>query len=361
MKAVIRADASIEIGTGHVMRCLTLAHALKKRGVTVSFITRQHPGNLIAEIKQQGFEVYPLAAKPDDDDQAPGAKTNDYASWLGATQTQDADASQAIINKLQPTWVIVDHYALDRTWHDKIKPACEAVLVIDDLADRHYHCDVLVDQNAGATPMQYARRVPADCQILTGPRFTLLRPEFKTLRSAAIARRQTTTKVARLMINMGGVDKDNITGQILEKLTQCSLDSLQEIIVVMGPHAPHLAAVQDVAQTSQVTCRVLTNVSNMGELMCEVDLAIGASGATTWERCCLGLPTIQVVIAQNQKNLAQALAAKHVVKLAGNPAEVSEYLRTANTWFKAYSHNALQVTDGEGADRVVNAMLGTPV
>lgn len=356
MNAVIRTDASIQIGTGHVMRCLTLAHALKENGVKVSFISRKHEGNLIAEIKDQGFDVYTLACTLPDENNGLDESKDDYKSWLGVTQIRDADESLAFITKLRPDWVIVDHYAIDSVWHQKIRPSCQSILVIDDLANRPHDCDVLLDQNVAVGHERYSGLVPQRCNILIGPKYALLRKEFKQLRSSALNRRKNRKSVSRLLINMGGVDKDNFTGQVLNALIHKPFSYLNEIIVVMGPHAPHLSLVKQLAAKSPIKCFVLTNVKNMGELMCEVDLAIGASGATTWERCCLGLPSIQMVIAENQKAIAQDLASRHVVRLANDTEEVLSHLATASDWVEDYSNNACQVTDGKGIDRVVKAL-----
>lgn len=231
-------------------------------------------------------------------------------------------------------------------------------MVIDDLGDRKHDCDLLLDQNYGSTPEKYQNRVPSHCKILAGSNYALLRPEFAQWREVSLKRRENSQAIKTVLVTLGGVDPDNVTEQVLKQLAKTSLNPLTQIIVVMGATAPHLASVQKQAQTMPYKTTVKTNVSNMAEIMTNADLAIGAAGATTWERCCLGLPTIQMVIAENQRQIAQALANDGVVKLMGDIAQLPGLVETANQWQTAMSLKAAQITDGLGCKRVVDNMTG---
>jgi UDP-2,4-diacetamido-2,4,6-trideoxy-beta-L-altropyranose hydrolase len=320
MKVVFRTDASLQIGTGHVMRCLTLAEALSDRGAECQFICRAHEGHLIEFIRFKGYIVDALPS-PQDSTSPPtprglGAPTPElgHCHWLGATQCQDAEACVPILVEQRPDWLIVDHYALDTRWEQALVPHCRNLMVIDDLADRPHNCDLLLDQTYGRDAADYRPLVSATCRLICGSQYALLRPEFAALRPYSL-RRRTRPVVRELLINMGGVDKNNATGQVLQALTKYALPTDCRITVIMGPMAPWLSQVRTQAQDMLSATRVLVGVSDMAQLMADSDLAIGAAGATSWERCCLGLPTIMLLLAENQRKVAQALEQSGGVKL----------------------------------------------
>ncbi|WP_432715969.1 UDP-2,4-diacetamido-2,4,6-trideoxy-beta-L-altropyranose hydrolase [Stutzerimonas stutzeri] len=349
------------MGTGHVMRCLTLADALVARGATCAFICRAHPGNLLDLIRSKGHVAHALpvtsasvgasslAITAVGDESVPV-----HSHWLGATQTEDAEACAPILAEPQPDWLIVDHYALDARWELLLRPHCRRLMVIDDLADRAHACDLLLDQTFGRTVEDYRAWLPNDCQVLCGSQYALLRPEFAALRSYSLQRR-AEPRVRQLLISMGGVDKDNATGKVLEALRISSLPTGCQITVVMGAGAPWLSEVTGQAQSMPWKTRVLVGVSDMARLMADSDLAIGAAGATSWERCCLGLPTIMLVLADNQRQVAQGLekaGAALVVQQAQHIAEFLPSLLSAlvarPASLLAMSLSASSIIDGQG-------------
>jgi UDP-2,4-diacetamido-2,4,6-trideoxy-beta-L-altropyranose hydrolase len=305
VSVVIRADASLQIGTGHIMRCLTLAQALKENKAQVEFICRAHEGNLIGYIQQKGFKVHSLPILEPKTAvlglaRLEGEKVLAHSDWLGATQLQDADECKVILKKLNPDWLIVDHYAIDEIWQKELQGAHQKLMVIDDLADRRHECDLLLDQTFGRQLQDYQKLVPDNCQMLLGSQYALLRPEFAQWREYSLKRRKAP-EFKTLLITMGGVDQNNVTGQVLEELRNCELPLDMEITVIMGGTAPHIEDVKSIAEKSPYKAKIMSNIANMAEIMANSDIAIGASGATTWERCCLGLPSIQVELADNQK------------------------------------------------------------
>lgn len=356
MNVVIRVDAAVRIGTGHVMRCLTLAQALKQNGCHVHFICRLHEGHLVDTIKQRGFEVYLLElTKPSDlvDKTEPSLI---HAEWLGATQTQDADACRPFLAVIQPDWLIVDHYAIDHVWQSALSDCYRRLMVIDDLNDRSHLADLLLNQNYGVTYDDYHGRVKSVCKMLTGTRYALLRPEFAIWREKSLARRDRP-QLKNLLITLGGSDPDNITGQLLKSLKSASLFDDLYIRIIMGASALHLTKVVQEAKTLPWKTEVLVNINNVAEVMVDADLAVGAAGATTWERCCLGLPTIQLVIAFNQQRVAEQLAQAGLVKTVDNLASLPLLLADAPNWMVELSHKSAQICDGLGCQRVVAAMF----
>lgn len=361
---VFRADASLEIGTGHVMRCLTLADALIAQGVECHFICREHQGHLIDAIKARGVTVHRLPmGKPESGVmEEPQAETPPHAHWLGASWQQDATACRKLLEALNPAWLVMDHYALDARWQEAVMPAGRAkLLVIDDLADRPHRADLLLDQNLGRKAEDYAPLVPSQCRMLVGPHFALLRPEFAELRAWSLARRRDAP-FKRLLISLGGVDKDNATGQLLKALSTCELPSGTHISVVMGATAPWQDTVKQQAAGMPWPTDVVVNVSDMARRMAEADVAIGAAGSTSWERCCLGLPTLMLVLAENQQPIAEALEKAGVAICLGGPNQLSGLAHQLDALqqpaaLKAMSSAAAKVTAGEGVASVCNAMF----
>lgn len=312
MLVALRTDASLDIGAGHVMRCLTLADALAAQGAECQFICREHEGNLIQVIRSKGYVAHTLprfvtagagVTVPSSGISGAGI---DHSHWLGATPSQDAEECTRILKDLRPDWLVVDHYAIDASWERELAPFYRKLLVIDDLADRLHACDVLLDQTFGRAVGDYRSLVPDACHLLCGSEYALLRPEFAALRSYSLQRRKKPA-LRDLLITMGGVDKDNTTSQVLHALSVCVLPTDCRITVVMGATAPWVEEVRELAQSMPWPTRVLVGVSDMAQLMSDSDLAIGAAGATSWERCCLGLPTIALALAPNQVNALQLL------------------------------------------------------
>ena len=364
MKVVFRCDASLQMGNGHVMRCLTLADTLSKQGADCSFLCRAHEGNLIEFIQGRGYAVTALpyqdrAACPVVDEPVLA-----HQDWLGTTWVIDAEDSLKAIGAKAVDWIIVDHYSLDQRWEKRVGSACDSMMVIDDLADRQHDCALLLDQNFQRLSGDYDGLVGTDTIKLCGAQYALLQPRFAELRAYSLARREKP-KLQHLLISMGGVDKDNATGKVLEALGQFDLKAADiELTIVMGLNDPWFGQVQEQASCLPLKSRVQVNVANMAELMADADLAIGAAGSTSWERCCLGVPSIQVVLADNQTRIAQALSDSNAALMA----DVDNLVEVLSVVFgddgvqrgilKKLSHCAAAVTDGRGVFLVAD-YLGT--
>lgn len=356
---MFRADASNDIGTGHVMRCLTLARALAEQGALCNFICRAHDGHLIDFIREQGFAVYVLPLELLCRSPVDGTA---HGHWLCTSQEQDAQACVSVIKALQPDWLVVDHYALDRRWEQALRPHTRRIMAIDDLADRPHDCDLLLDQNLGRQVQDYGRLLSSHTQTLIGTEYALLRPEFAQWREHSLQRR-VQPQLKNLLITLGGVDTTNATGQVLDALTHSELPADLRITVVMGATAPWLEKVH--AQASALPCpaQVLSGVSNMAQLMAESDLCIGAAGGSAWERCCLGLPTLVLILAANQKAGAMALQEHGAAWLAADTDLLMKQLTSlfnpekAVATLREMSQAAAKLTAGDGLEQVIELLL----
>lgn len=293
--------------------------------------------------------------------QPPSVNAPSYEAWLGTSQETDARDTASIAEQVRPDWLVVDHYALDATWERPLQSIVPRTLVIDDLADRQHECHVLLDQNMDRDAQTYAGKVPMGSTVLTGPRHALLRPEFRSLRERSLARRPHG-KLLNIFISMGGVDLLNSTGQALAAVRQSRLDKECRVTIVMGGRAPGLKVVEEAAQQFPWPIDVKVDVSNMAELMTQADLAIGAAGGSAWERCCLGLPSLLVVLADNQRNGALALARAGAARLIGDASNIETQIPSAidamqnGATLAEMAVRAGAVTDGQGVERVMTAM-----
>lgn len=364
MKVVFRADASHQIGSGHVMRCLTLADALTQAGGDCHFICRNHKGHLAEFIRAKGYPCHLLHEDSEHSDMIPPLtppRVVQHANWLKVTWQLDAVQTADVLDKVKPDWIVVDHYALDHGWELALQPYYRKLMVIDDLADRpHHHADVLLDQTLGRQEDEYRRLVSPGTRLLVGADYALLRPEFAKWRDYSLKRREKP-QLKTILVNLGGVDNDNVTGDVLDTLTACKLPADCSIVVVMGASAPHLQAVREKAALIDLNIRILSGVSNMAELMAHADFAIGAAGSTSWERCCLGLPAVMVVLAQNQQLIANQLsqiAACEVMSAGALKAELPHILHDlSETKLKSMSTQARAVCTGDGATRVARTLM----
>ena len=357
-----RCDSSFDIGTGHVMRCLTLANSLKNLGARCRFICREFEGNLIGYIKRMGYEVRVLPAisdsvKPTCDEGLPY-----YYSWLGCVWEDDAAQTINSIAEEMPDWLVVDHYAIDKSWEASVTPFCVNIFVIDDLADRAHQCEILLDQSPSRKKSEYKRLVPSDTRLLVGGDYALFRPEFDQARSASL-RRRTTNSLERILISLGGVDKNNMSSAVLSALGRLGDAASLQVSVVLGPSAPHLDEVERLSKTLPFETSILSDVRNMSAVMTDHDLAIGAAGTTSLEFCVLGLPSILLILAENQISNAQALAHAGAVDICPSDLPLDSNLQASLEKFQCeetlrkYSRSASSAIRGGGVQLVVKEMM----
>lgn len=351
MKIAFRTDASSKIGTGHFMRCLTLADELKKQDAHIRFLSRNLPTHLSDMLRIKGIEYISLEAGEVDgsiDELA-------HASWLGISQAQDSQTAIKALSDQAWDWLVVDHYALDARWEKALRPSVKNIMVIDDLADRQHDCDVLLDQNYYADmQLRYNGKVSAECQLLLGPSYALLREEFRALREQVKVRNGDVKKV---LVFFGGVDADNYTFQAIEALAEVNVGL--QVDVVIGAQHPFKEMIENACTKHGYLCHVQTPY--MAKLMADADWAIGAGGSASWERCCLGLPSLLVALADNQIAIAKELSAIGACTYIGNRGEVNlkkwlPRLITNQELTQKISENAFSIVDGLGVHRVSKEM-----
>jgi UDP-2,4-diacetamido-2,4,6-trideoxy-beta-L-altropyranose hydrolase len=312
MKVAIRTDASLEIGTGHVMRCLTLAGTLADRGAKVAFICMDQPGQLRERIEEAGFDVGMLAAESDG----------------GFRWEKDAEKSLGALRHraFEPDLMVVDQYDLDVRWERTFRPHARRIVVIDDLANRMHDCDVLLDPNLHDSPAsRYTGLVGEGTRVFIGPQYALLRPEFDRF-----SPRTRDQGVGKVFVFFGGSDSSNEAGKIVQALRALGAGAPRAVFV-LGPINPHVQEIRRAALGSgQIELLGATN--EVARLMAESDLALGTCGGAAWERCVLGLPALVVVSAENQRDDARILDALGAVRNLGEAKHT-----TVDGWVSAIS------------------------
>lgn len=322
------------------MRCATLAEALRGKGVDVAFVCCSLPGNLIDWLKRKSYPVYELNA------------------------TGEADTQNVIrvLKEEQFDWLVVDHYGLDGGWEKQMRPYVNRIFVIDDLANRPHDCDVLLDQNFYAKMEdRYEGLVPAGCQMLLGPKYALLRPEFSEAHRAARTRKNR--EVQRIFVFFGGSDPTDDTTKALEAIRLMNLQNI-EVDVVVGTSNPNRQEIQRLCEEIPNT-HFHCQVEYMAQLMSEADIAIGAGGTATWERLSVGLPSIVIAIASNQVQTSRDLGNAGYELFLGpsydvTPSGLSHVLYTLlqNPYLRKHlASEGLSLVDAEGTHRIVQTVL----
>lgn len=354
----IRADASPSKGSGHVMRCLAIAQALKNTGAHVHFICREIVGELPKLISAAGYQLSMLeyAEKEPTPFTDLGSPTQDFP-W-----ESDANACLQLATRLGPIdLLIVDHYELDYRWQSSVRLLTDKVLAIDDLANRKHDADILIDHNYGREPEDYKTLCPPHCQLLIGPTFALLRDEFSGRRQQSLVRRQQAKRPFSLLLSLGGGDHHRIVDRVIELTRSIGSNYISDLVVV-DPSALQSEADERGKDPNNGTNIIkIRHTTGLAELMQTADLAIGAGGVSSLERCVLGLPSLVLVLAENQRPSSTKLA---------NDGHLFDYLKpdelSANRLIdflsmnqKAYQHLSQRcstVTDGLGVQRVLEAL-----
>ena len=335
--AVFRADAGADIGGGHVMRCLTLADGMAERGWRSVFAVDEDTLRSLPLLTHSRHDVFTVPAKPADQ---PGALRR---MWPNGVE-----------------WLVVDHYGLDATFENACRPWTERIMVIDDLADRRHDADVLLDQGLGRQPREYDGLVDKRCERLCGSSYTLLKPEFGRARERALSRRKPAPEAPRILVTFGATDPSNVTLLSLRAAqavaAHCAVD------VILGGGAPHRSEVAQFVDRMPDEVCLHVDVGDMAPLMTRADLGMSAAGATVWEFCGLGLPSLVTTVAENQRHNEAALRQAGAAWTLG-PLQSLDYTRLCESLEKLVgnagererlSDNAARVCDCHGLDRVVD-------
>ena len=316
MNVAFRVDSSIQIGSGHLMRCLTLAERLHKReNAHVIFVVRDLEGALIDLIRLQGYSVLVLSRAADQKKDLAG-----YEAWL--TVDKETDVLETAMILRREAWIdflIIDSYAIDEVWERGIRPYVGQIVVIDDLANRVHDCDILLDQNFYVDKdVRYKKLVPEFCRCFLGPQYVLLRQEFYDIRKRL---RKRTGDIETILVFYGGVDLTNETEKAIAALLKSKITAHVDVIVGQGnPHKERIREICDHHENMMYHCQV----RNIGDYMNAADLSLGGGGTATWERCFLGLPTLVTSIADNQTASCIACERAGYIWYLGTADEVQE-------------------------------------
>lgn len=342
MNIYFRADSSINMGTGHIMRCLTLATALQEEKCKITFICRELPDVLHTMLKQKGINVIKLCSNMDEE----------HVEVLNIIAK----------NQYMIDWLIVDHYSIDTKWESQVKPYVKRLFVIDDLANRSHNCDLILDQNLYEDfQKRYSKLVPKGCIQLLGPKFALLRKEFTQRREKFLEKSDHDIK--RILICFGGTDPSNETLKCVNAIKDSVFSKLHFDVVIGSTHSKLAELNRIIEDIPNVNLYIQT--TDMATLMAEADLGICSGGTITWERYCMGLPAIIIAVAENQINIAknaerilvdrylgysENIAVGHIREALLNSLKQVELLRISRI-------RAMELVDGQGASRIVDHMI----
>jgi len=353
----IRTEASRTIGVGHAMRCLTLATALRERGAKVHFICREYDGNANDVIEARGFSVHRLPS-PGNAARGPLA----HPAWRGPDWHEEAAQTRGGIEALgvRPAWLVVDHYAIDDKVERELRSSVERIMVIDDVADRRHDCELLLDQNlVPQMQRRYGALVPPHCVQLLGPRYCLLQPVYAELRERTHRR---AGAIRRLFVFFSGADVDNLTQLTIRAFLRLGRGDVELDVVITSAHPQAESIRAQAADHPNIHLHV--DLPTLAPLMAKADLAIGAGGTTSWERACLGLPSLMITMADNQRPIAEALNERGVARWLGHKDQITETSLAAvldevlrRELDGSWSELCYATVDGAGAARVCNAML----
>ena len=348
MKVLIRADASDQIGHGHIMRCLTLAAALTRAGAECLFVCRELPGHAQAAIAGYGF--------PLDLIHYPELSFTDIIA-------EDARLTLLSVATWKPHWIIVDHYELNADWQFAVKNSGCRLLALDDWPHRQHQSDLLLDQNLAADAEAYSAWIDSTCRILTGAHFSLLRPEFMRKK---VNRIYAENNGLRILINLGGADLSGYSADIVEQLMPLAQRLNLQLVVLVNQRSVSYPQIAEkiTAGYYPFAVQLQSYSQDMCSLYDSVDLAIGAGGSSTWERASRGLPTALIVIANNQQATAQAAVTANMAVIIGDftrsPlldfAALAGLLSTPDR-LQQMSQCAAAIFDGSGPKRIVREML----
>ena len=307
-----RCDGSLQIGAGHVMRCICLATALEKKGYECIFVANPESYEIIDKLKS-----------------FPRLNPEDFFT-----------------KKPQCDLLVIDNYSLDINYEKNFKNSAKKILVIDDLADREHFCDILIDQNLGTKIEDYKNLVNENCKILVGSKYCILREEFSKLRSQAEEKRKQTKQIKKILINFGGNDLYNHCLKALDMVEKSNFSG--DIDVVLGFNPLHLSSISDFAKKSKNKINIHYN-ANMAQMILEADLAIAAGGTSTWERLCLLLPTYLIKIANNQEKIFDFME-----KIISSTQSFNEYLQYLSNNYQEICFKQKSLVDGNGVIKIIN-------
>lgn len=354
-RVAIRADASVTIGTGHVRRCASLALALEACGAQVRLLTRDLGLNTGALVRS-GLPIHtlptPVSISPD---LGPGPP---HLAWAGVPQSVDADDTLEAFSNASwwPDIVVVDHYALDASWHLAIQAATDGrIVVIDDLADRMLAADYLVDHNWHRDHQaKYRQRLLRPTRLLAGPNYALLDPAYATA-----PRNPARGQVESIGVFMGGSDAADTASRVLDAIALTNfLGTVEVVSTSANPHLPRLSR-----RLAAGSMTLTLDEPNLAAFFARHDLHIGAGGGATWERFCIGAPSILLSFAVNHDRVLEPLRTSGLARVLLDGWGVVELAAAIDELISApdlrqeFSGKGQALVDGRGCQRVANQLL----
>lgn len=333
---LIRADATAAIGTGHVMRCLALAQAWQDAGGRAVFVMAEATPSVEERLRSEGVDVVRLSD--------PAGTEGDSLQTARLAVTHGAE------------WVVVDGYHFGAEYQLALKKAgCKVLFVDDNGHAAHYSADLVMNQNAYANEDLYRNR-ESETELLLGLQYAMLRREFRRWREQ---RRDDPEVGSKVLVTLGGSDAANLTVRVIQALEQLELATIEATIVAGGSN-PHTRELEMAVSKSKVRLRLLRNVTSMPELMAWADVAVSAAGTTMLELAFIGVPTILVTVADNQRSNARACEKLGLAQDLGDLAHVSAVQLAAAVRELIVepqrrlrmTRNGRAIVDGLGAERV---------
>lgn len=333
-----KTDAAMEIGTGHVMRCLALAYELSDRGALCTFIVGPTSIQVAPQLANSPFEI------------------------IIAKSLSDTDKMKSYFPH-SVDWLVIDDYRLDNNFETACRSWANRIFIIDDLANRRHDCDLLLDQTPGREPISYANLTPKYSKLLLGSKYALIRTEFSYYRDASVSKKRQNIK--RILVSLGGLDPEDITSSVIEGIARSELDN-PVVDIVLGAASPNLRAVESLINTTDLSCNMHIDTSQMAKLMSKADLAIGAGGVSSLERCCLGLPSLLLILASNQidnGDMLESVGAAMVINSSSDKIRPWDIEKRLNIIYKdpylleKMSKCSNAICDGQGTSRVAEKLL----
>ncbi len=339
-----RLNISRIIGYGHFMRCLNIANEMKKRNKRCIFVINSIPNAICDLLLKYGHEYISL----EENVYQEFDYLNDAKSTIDAIKDKDIE------------WLIVDNYDIDSRWHKLLRVHVKKILVIDDLANRYYDCDLLIDQSYKREEKEYQNYVKKECKLLTGTNYTLLDERYSYLRIKALNRRRNISNIENIFISVGSIDNYNIINKTINAIKDVSWDIKPVISISVSSETPNLNDIKALINKSEFDINLNLDDKNVPERIMQADLSIGACGTTTWERCSLGLPSIVIVLSENQKHISRVLSEDNVVIDLGEHKNVDEklikqkilLLKSDKKLMNNLSNNGFNLVDGLGVKRL---------
>jgi UDP-2,4-diacetamido-2,4,6-trideoxy-beta-L-altropyranose hydrolase len=337
---LIRADASVAMGTGHVLRCLALSQAWQDAGGSAAFAMTESLPSIRERLRAEGIQIVQL----------------NHAAGCA----DDARETVELAGSNHAEWLVLDGYGFSAEYQRRVKDAGMRLLVVDDTGDvGRYFADLVLNQNVHGNEVMYEKR-ESYTRLLLGPRYALLRREFTSLRERG---REITPIGCKVLITMGGSDPANITSKVISALGLVDIEGLQARVLVGGGN-PHRDSLRELAAGGGAEIRIVSNPQSVAELMLWADVAVSAAGSTCWEVCFLGLPAILIDVAENQRPIAEGLARLAVSIHAGSADSISvekmaadiERLLLSAECRHAMSRRGRELVDGDGPRRVVGEL-----